>query len=124
MNEKAKKLKFVAEKYGFMARSLGNTTALFCKDTDGHNRKWITYDQKKDCYTIVGNTDHLNLWLYETRPDLTPERIIQFVKDLNAVLETEEEPILLRNLIDPEDWQEITGIPDADEDDRYRLNKI
>ena len=39
MNEKAKKLKFVAEKYGFMARSLGNTTALFCKDTDGHNRK-------------------------------------------------------------------------------------
>lgn len=123
MNEKAKKLKFVAEKYGFMARSSGNTTTLICKDTDGKNCRWIIYNQKLNSCTIVGNTDQLNLWLYETRPDLTPERIIQFVKDLNTALETEDQ-ILLRNLIDPEDWQEIAGIPDAHADERYRLNMI
>lgn len=123
MNEISMKMKKLAEEYGFSVRTSGNTTALFCKDTDGHVCRWITYDQKKACCTIAGNTDHLNLWFCETRPDLTPERIIRFVKDLNAVFETEN-AILLRNLIDPEDWQEIAGIRDAYEDDRYRLNKI
>lgn len=111
--------------FNFKPRESGKTiAALLCKDTDSCYRKWIIYYPDTGCCLIAGNTDKLSLWLYRTRPDLTPDLIIQFVKELNAVLETGPEPILVRELIDPKDWQGIAGIPDAYADDRYRLNMI
>lgn len=48
---------------------------------------------------------------------------MSFVTELNAALEMGETPILLKTLIDPEDWQEIADIPDAYADPRYSGNK-
>ena len=81
----------------------------------------LVFIEVSDLFSITGNTDQCNLWFYDTRPDLTPEKLIEFVKDLNEALEPDE-PILLKTLIDPEDWQEIAEVRDASNDERYINN--
>lgn len=98
MNRIVKNIKEIEDKYGFKVAET-NVCAL------------------------IGNTDQCNLWFGETRPDLTPDRIIEFVKDLNIALELET-PYKLRDLIDGDDWQEIADICDASEDARWRKNQI
>lgn len=113
--------KAFAKKYGFTTKvyaQKGRKVTLFAKDTDGKATAWINYYPHEDTVGVRGNTDHLNLWFYQTRPDMTPEKIMDFVRELNEVLEMEE-PFMVRNLIDPEDWQEIAGVCDAYEDKRY-----
>ena len=114
-----KKFREVCQKYGFSTITLGNKEILVTKDTDDYDVNWITYDTEKDTVSFSGNTDYLNLWFYETRKDLTPDKIVEFVKDLNEALELEGDKILVKELIDPEDWQEIADIHDAYEDLRY-----
>lgn len=53
---------------------------------------------------------------------MTPERIIEFVADLNTMLrEFNDSYIAVKTLIDPEDWQEIAQVQDAYEDNRYKI---
>lgn len=123
MNITVENMKHLANKYGFEVAITDVGADLICKNTDGKDFTWIQYNQKTEIVTLVGNTDQCNLWFGETRPDLTPEKIINFVKDLNTILKLEE-PFQLRDLIDGEDWQEICDIPDASEDERWEHNKI
>ena len=123
MNRIVKNMKEVAEKYGFKVAESNVGADLICRNINGKDFRWIKYNQETDVVTLVGNTDQCNLWFGETRPDLTPDRIIEFVKDLNIALELET-PYKLRDLIDGEDWQEIADICDASEDARWRKNQI
>lgn len=111
----------VGQKYEFRTELTKYGACLYAKNTDGEDYPWIKYVTSSDLFSIAGNTDQCNLWFCDTRPDLTPEKIIEFVKDLNEALEPDE-PILLKNLIDPEDWQEIAEVRDAYEDKRYANN--
>lgn len=47
------------------------------------------------------------------------DKIVEFVKDLNEALGLEGDKILVKELIDPEDWQEIADMSNAYEDLRY-----
>lgn len=105
-----------ANKYGFCLRETQKGFNVMAKDVDGRWFAWIKYGSYHKTVSIMGNSDECNLWFCETRPDLTPEVIVNMVIELNAALETE---ITIQALIDPEDWQEIAHVQDADEDDRY-----
>ena len=111
----------IGQKYDFRTEFTKYGACLYARDTDGEYSPWIKYNMKEDTFSIIGNTDQCNFWFYDTRPDLTPDKLIEFVKDLNWALEPDE-PILLKTLIDPEDWQEIAGVRDAYEDTRYINN--
>ena len=63
----------------------------------------------------------MDINLKELNDSLTPEKIIGFIKDLNEALELDK-PIPLKTLIDPEDWQEIAGVQNAYDDERYMNN--
>lgn len=111
----------VGQNYDFRTELTKYGACLYAKNTDGEDYPWIRYNEKNNTFLIEGNTDNCNLWFCDTRPDLTPDKLIEFVKDLNGALEPDE-PILLKNLIDPEDWQEIAEVRDAYEDERYINN--
>lgn len=111
----------VGQKYEFRTELTKYGACLYAKNTDGEDYPWIRYDEHDNTFSIEGNTDYCNLWFCDTRPDLTPDKLIEFVKDLNAALEPNE-PILLKTLIDPEDWQEIANVRDAYDDGRYINN--
>ena len=111
----------VGQKYEFRTELTKYGACLYAKNTDGEDYPWIRYDKHDNTFSIEGNTDNCNLWFCDTRPDLTPDKLIEFVKDLNAALEPNES-ILLKTLIDPEDWQEIANVRDAYNDGRYINN--
>ena len=111
----------VGQYYDFRTELTKYGGAIYAKNTDGEDVVWIKYITETDEVFICGNTDNCNLWFCDTRSDLTPEKLISFVKDLNEALKMEE-PILLRHLIDPEDWQEIADVRDASKDERYMNN--
>lgn len=116
----ARKLKDLAMAYGFKPIMNGSNYMLCAKNTDNRWTPWITYNPKTCSVSCRGNTDHLNLWLHETRKDLTPENCLSFVEDLNRTFQlTGENRFSVKELIDPEDWQEIADIPDAHKDIRY-----
>ena len=104
MNSKeicVKRFREVCQKYGFSVITLGNKEILVAKNTDNENVNWITYDTEKDTVSFLGNTDNCNLWFYETRKDLTSNKIVEFVKDLNEALNLYGDKILVKELIDP-----------------------
>lgn len=111
----------IGDKYGFPVIAVDeNVKVMKAKNTDGKYIDWIRYNIENETVTLVGNTDNCNIWLYETRKDFTPEKIVAFVSDLNYALSLHDRDRLkLCELIDPEDWQEIAGINDAHLDARY-----
>lgn len=128
-------LKQIAEKYNFRyeenykvdwnkKRDKNNadvfiplTEALLAENTNGKDTVWIyRIDNTISC---SGNTDSLNLWLSDTRKDLTADKLVEFIKDLNNWSENYGWSIPTRVVIDAEDWQEIAGVRDAYEDKRY-----
>lgn len=110
----------VARDYGFEMRDEDDTIVLVAKNTDGEDVEWIRLNKKAGVVKVLGNTDHCNLWFHMTRKDLTPDILMHFVQDLNRVFQLKgKHAISLRDLIDPEDWQEIAGIHDAHLDERY-----
>lgn len=114
------KFKEFGTRFGFRVLHNRSCYHLCAKNTDGHWTVWLKYDPTQKSISLRGHTDHLNLWLHETRPDLTPERCLQFVRELNEVFAlSAHDSFSLRDLIDPEDWQEIAGISDAYADPRY-----
>ena len=50
---------------------------------------------------------------------MTPEKILNLVDDINLSLVDADITVQVKELIDPEDWQEIAGVYDASEDKRY-----
>lgn len=112
----------LAREYGFSAHHLRNMVKIYAKNTDGQWTEWfsITMGESGVAYTRGYNTDQCNIWLHQTRPDMTPERCVEFFQRLNDTLGLfGESAINLYSWIDPEDWQEIAGVNDAHEDPRY-----
>lgn len=124
-NKYVKNLINLGEKYNFKVITTGNKASLLAKNIDNKNVSWINYDIDNDKISYLGNTDNCNLWFHETRTDLTPEILVDFINDLNNVFELEDEnKFTVRELIDPEDWQEIANISDASDDCRYKMQQI
>jgi hypothetical protein len=122
MNKTVNNIIELGNKYGFVVKENGNVINLIALNTDNKEVKWINYNKDSDTVSYLGNTDNCNLWFCETRKDFTPEVCIQFVNDLNIALDlSDDDKFLLKNLIDPEDWQEIANVGDADEDIRYKV---
>lgn len=112
-----KAFKEVGDKYGFPVIEKGNYIVMKAGNTDGKLTEWIKYTPKSDMISITGNTDNMNIWLHETRPDMTANKCIQFVRELSNALDY---ILRVKDLVDPEDWQEIANVDDAMEDIRYR----
>ncbi|MGE4354214.1 MAG: hypothetical protein AB7D36_09040 [Oscillospiraceae bacterium] len=118
--QKTQAFKELGSKYNFPIKVTENYLILSAKDTDGKTRQWIFYELATGKTLFNGNTDNCNFWFGETRPDMTPDKIVQFVADLNTALKLEgKNRFSVKKLIDPEDWQEIAGVHDAHEDQRY-----
>ena len=118
--------KKLARKYGFKYRATENQFVFVANNTDGEPTDWITLDKSNLMFhhtwhlSCRGNTDQLNLWFYQTRKDLTPRKIIAFLKSLSLLLNYN---IKVYRLIDPEDWQEIAKVNDAYDDVRYTMGE-
>ena len=116
----AGKFEDFCNKYGFSMSIIDNKYTIVAKNTSNKNVNWITYNSETDIVKYLGNTDNCNLWFCDTRKDFTAEKTIQFVDDLNELFNLEgEEKLLVKELIDPEDWQEIANVRNAYEDLRY-----
>ena len=121
---KVHQFKDLAQNYGFKILQDGEAYRLCAKNTDNRWTRWISYYPDKDTVSSLGNTDYLNIWLCDTRKDFTPEKCLNFVEDLNKLFELKgEDKFLIKDLVDPEDWQEIAGVRDASEDKRYFSGK-
>ena len=118
----------VAERYGFKSRRYFNSEYIdiLAKNTD---KQWCTWfsilPDSGGVRKIKGNnTDQCNIWLYDTRPDMTPEKCIEFFDELSDTLGLfGDDRLKLSTWIDPEDWQELAGVHDAYEDERYTGKK-
>lgn len=116
----------VAKEYGFGANCTKDKVVIATKDTDGMVTEWfsITVDTDGLVHVRGNNTDQCNIWLHETRPDMTPERCMEFFKRLSDAMGLlGKDGIKMRTWIDPEDWQQIAGVRDAYEDERYTGKK-
>ena len=105
--------------YNFKAVTKDDIVTLCAKNLDGKWTDWIRYNSNDNKLEVVGNTDNCNIWLCDTRKDLTPDKIIDFVYSLNYVLSNVDIEVELKALIDPEDWQELANVKDASADPRY-----
>ena len=107
--KKGHAFKDVCEKYGFTTSDTDDKVFLEANTVgDKYLVTWIKYDIKEDKVILTGNTDNCNLWFGETRPDLTPEKIINFVLELNKALNLKgKNKFTVKQLIGPEDWQDI-----------------
>lgn len=54
---------------------------------DGNVIEWIKYSPKSDTVSIIGNTDNMNIWLHETRPDMTTDKYNQLLKAFAKIKE-------------------------------------
>lgn len=116
-----KSLAILAEKYGFQVAETKEEIGLYCTAANGHERKWLSYKKATNQAHLAGNTVLCNLWFSKTRPDLTAERLLELVPDLNDALDMGD-PYLLRELIGKKDWEAIAGIDNAEEDPRWSKN--
>lgn len=99
----------------------GKYVSLEATTIDGGKISWLKYYPENDTIQLIGNTDQCNIWFCDTRKDFTPEKISEFVKDLNDVfrLSDDDSIFTIKEIIDPEDWQVIADIYDAYVDERY-----
>ena len=113
----------VADYYGFnlIIDDCAYTITLQAKNVEGVWTNWLTYELKED-RVLRDNSAWLNIWLNQTRPDLTADALVCLVNDLNlALLRQEDEKIKIYELINRRDWQKIAGVEDALKDARFRL---
>lgn len=116
----------IAKRYGFKTAREGDFSITFrAKSTAGRWTNWFTIipDLNGVRHIKGNNTDQTNIWLGETRPDLTPERCVSFFEEINHTLGLfGENKIKPSEWIDPEDWQMIANVHDAYTDVRYTWN--
>lgn len=122
MTNNTKNFKELGKAFGFNMVEMDGMTILQSKDTDGEYTDWLKYNAETDTLIIVGNTDYLNIWLHETRPDLTPEKLVEFNNRLNEIMQFNKK-LELGQYVDREDWQEIADVCDAGQDERWRFKK-
>ena len=122
-NNYKEQLKNICKKYNFKYREYSeNKISLCAKDIEQHWKDWITLNLATKDVTLSGNTDNCNFWFCDTRKDMTPDRIIEFVADINTMLRKFNKSYMtIKSLIDPEDWQELANIEDAYKDNRYEV---
>ena len=75
------------------------------------------YDSVRRCF-YGNNTDCLNIWLCDTRKDLTADALLHFFREIYISLNIVDDTIL-KTYVDPEDWREIAHVQDAYDDIRY-----
>lgn len=113
----------VAKEYGFRVAKDGDYSITFrAKSTDGCWVDWFTIIPNLNGIRHIrgNNTDQTNIWLGNTRPDMTSERCVAFFKEINHTLGLcGENRIKPSEWIDPEDWQTIADVHDAYTDVRY-----
>lgn len=115
-------LKNICSKYNFKYKELSEEEICLCaKNMNEQWEKWIEFDLKKRDIQIAGNTDQCNFWFYNTRKDMTPDKINSFVGDINELFRKFGKYTKVKTLIDSEDWQEIAGIDDAYKDNLYNI---
>lgn len=118
-NEIITDFKELAKKYNFKTRNNKSGISLCAKNTDRKWEDWIIYNSIDNSIILIGNTDQCNFWFCNTRPDITPDILINFTADLNKIMDKIGYEVEMKKLIDPEDWQEIAHIRDAYDDPRY-----
>lgn len=123
MEDYKKQLKNICKKFNFKYNEISEDRISLCaKNTDRHWENWIELDLKNKDVSLIGNTDHCNFWFCDTRKDMTPDKIMEFVAELNTMLrDFNSSYIKVSNLIDPEDWQALANVKDAYDDDRYKI---
>lgn len=121
-------LQNICKKYNFKYKEYPNNKISLCAESIDSYKKckewidWITIYLDTKTVVITGNTDNCNLWFYDTRKDMTTDKIIEFVADTNTMLrEFNDSYVTIKSLIDPEDWQEIAKVQDAYNDNRYKV---
>lgn len=113
-----KDVEAIAKKYGFSVEDQITSIHpwyILTKNTDGKLVPWISINLLGDTF-FWGDTKELNIWLHETRPDLTVETLVALKKDL---MEMTGIMIYFRDFVASEDWQKIANVSDADKDKRY-----
>ena len=121
-----RQFKKLARKYRFKYRATENQFVFVANNTDGEPTDWITLDKTNLMFhhtwhlSTAGKTDQNNLWFYQTRKDLTPKKIVSFIKSLSLLLNYN---LKVYMLIDPEDWQQIAKMNDAYDDVRYTMGE-
>ena len=119
--ERGYNLMKVCKKYGFQPFDTNNQIFIFAFNRFECKQTWLSYIPNTNKLNIYGNTDKLNLWLCDTRPDLTADKIVDFISEVNKALGLKgENRLTIKKLIAPEDWQEIANIDDAFKDKRYK----
>ncbi len=124
-NEKAGLLvKQICDKYNFKAiLSVENGNLyyeVYAKNTDNKDVLWFAIQLSnhvsyEPILIIYGNTDQNNIWLCETRKDLTLNNIVDFCKKVCDICHckltisplTKENEVYIHRLVDIEDLQEI-----------------
>ena len=101
-----------SEELGFETELEEGQITVLARDTDGDMTEWFYWDRKSRKFVVNGNTDNLNIWLCETT-SLTADELVKYFKTLR---------VSMREFVGPEDWQEIAGVSDASEDERYYLS--
>lgn len=117
----------IVKEYGFRFVCRSDAIDIRAKTTDGHWCNWftITPDFQGSCKIVGNNTDQADIWLYETRPDMTPDQCVKFFQEISRTLGLYgDNRILPSEWIDPEDWQCIAGVHDAYSDERYTKGKM
>lgn len=134
-------IKQICDKYSFKTVVSGINDNLYyeiyAKNTDDKDVLWfdIQVSNHDSAYgknfepliTIYGNTDQNNIWLCDTRKDLSLEDIIYFCKSISEICNckltiepsSNENEIYIHRLVDIEDLQEIKGYKSLQEIKKY-----
>ncbi len=125
-NEKSvcEKIKDMCNQYGFQTEFTGLNDNYYCevyaKNTDNKDVLWFAIQlsnhvSSEPILIIYGNTDQNNIWLCDTRKDLTLNNIVDFCKNVCDICHckltisplTKENEVYIHRLVDIEDLQEI-----------------
>ena len=134
-------IKELCEKYNFKSKFSGINDNFYCevyaKNTDGYDALWFAiqlanHDSNNGLpfvpiITIYGNTDQNNIWLCDTRKDLSVYDVLDFCKEisnicnckLTAEYSNKKDEIYIHHLVDIEDLQELGGYKSLEDVKRY-----
>lgn len=140
------KIKEICDRYNFKTRFSGQNDNFYCevyaRNTDGKDVIWfdIQLSNHDSAYgipfgpilKIYGNTDQSNIWLCDTRKDLSLENIVDFCKTITEICNLKltivptikDNEIYIHRLVDIEDLQEINGFKSLEEIKPYLSNEV
>lgn len=138
-------IKKLCDKYGFTTRLIGDNDNSYCevyaKNIAGEEVLWfdIQLANHYSAYgipfepilTFFGNTDQNNIWLCDTRKDLTLNNIVDFCKNVCDICHcklttsplTKENEVYIHRLVDIEDLQEIKDFVSLESLENYINSK-